>query len=159
MENIDPTNCDLDRVGIDVGGDISAIQRIISPSLQNAMKGTGGKKSEMHVRCYIPIKIHFTLVGVCVAGLRRGKKSKTRKSALNLHKRTNIDVGMISLGDAESYARLLTSTIYLSQDAASGIWDCLRNVKGGKEDKGGSDRDADVCFNIEASRHWQVFIV
>ena len=161
QEHIDPSN-DMDRIYNDVSGTPSVIQRLLQKEEVKGAAATGkSKATEMDVKCYVPIEITFSLIGVCLSALRKRNKASEKKKIVVK------PIGMLTLGanteyELSNYARLISSTVYFSQEAASNIWDCLRNASGPdgrREDKVLCDADADFCFNLEVKRHYAVSII
>lgn len=140
---MDPLSSDNDRVTAD--------GRTIQTFLDLAEDGGAAA-----VRCYVPVQVHFSLLGVCIRTLRIGNKK--RKGATKKAKKT--EIGMLSIGDPKAtVSRVVAGTLYFSSETASNVWDCLRNVGAGggrREDRRISDNDADYCYNTEASKHFEV---
>ena len=158
VEVTDPCGDDLGRIMSDSSGMApTPVQRVQEDSAAAAvMKDTGLGSTAVPpaVRCYVPFKISLSLIGTCTQSVKVTKKAM-------LKKRThvgNLTVGGQTAGERGTFARLLTSTVWFSTVAAHSIWDGLKvyNYKG-REDTKASDFDADLLFNTEATRQWQLF--
>jgi len=56
------------------------------------------------VRCYVPIKIRFSLLGVCIRSLRARGKNKKKSRSKN-------SVGMLTIGETVHYGFLVNPQV------------------------------------------------